>query len=121
MSTLWPRKVKERKGNRKRTVSYLTEIWRNLTRLLIMKFQKSIVIDRNIMTGKPVIKGTRIPVELILKLLAQKMDAEKILKQYPRLTKKDIQAAIYYAQEVVSKENIYFLDDREIFKKIQFA
>lgn len=59
------------------------------------------------MTGKPVIKGTRIPVDLILRKLAQKMDIEEILRDYPRLTKKAIQAAIWYAGMIIAEEDVY--------------
>ena len=60
-----------------------------------------IVIDPAIMTGKPVIKGTRIPVELILRKLSQNIDADVILEDFPRLTLDDIKAAIMYAESLV--------------------
>ena len=66
-----------------------------------------IVINPKIMVGKPVIKGTRIPVEHILKKLAQHIDAGEILKDYPRLTKEDIQAAIMYADSLVETTEEY--------------
>ena len=44
------------------------------------------------MVGKPVVKGTRIPVELVLKRLAQDLNVETLLKAYPRLTLEDIRA-----------------------------
>jgi uncharacterized protein (DUF433 family) len=72
-----------------------------------MTYQKYISIDSKIMAGKPVIKGTRIPVDLIIKKLAQKMDIDEILKDYPRLTKEAIQAALWYASEIISKEEVY--------------
>jgi len=52
-----------------------------------------IVIDPEVMAGKPVIKGTRIPVDLIVRLVAQGMSFEEILEDHPRLTRKDVQAA----------------------------
>ncbi len=54
---------------------------------------KRIVVDPKIMVGKPVIKGTRIPVGLILKKLAQKIDVKEILEDFPRLKEEDIKAA----------------------------
>lgn len=72
-----------------------------------MTYQKYITIDPKIMAGKPVIKGTRIPVDLIIKKLAQKMDIDEILKDYPRLTKEAIQAALWYAGEIIGKEEVY--------------
>lgn len=68
---------------------------------------KRIVIDPKIMTGKPVIKGTRIPVELILKLLAQRLKEQEILEDYPVLTQEDIQAALIYAAKLTGKEEVY--------------
>jgi uncharacterized protein (DUF433 family) len=58
-----------------------------------MGYRNRIVQNPKILGGKPIIAGTRVPVELILKLLAQKMDVGEILRQYPRLTKEDINAA----------------------------
>lgn len=70
-------------------------------------YRAKIILDPKIMVGKPVIAGTRIPVELILKKLAQKMDIEEILKDYPRLTKEDIRAAIWYVQSLLENEEVY--------------
>jgi uncharacterized protein (DUF433 family) len=58
-------------------------------------------IDPKIMVGKPVIKGTRIPVELILKMLSQGIPTEEILDEDPHITKEDIQAALAYAAEAL--------------------
>jgi len=71
------------------------------------KLLDRIVINPKIMVGKPIIKGTRIPVEYILKKLAQNIDVEEILKDYPRLTKEDIQAAIMYAESLVENTDIF--------------
>lgn len=57
--------------------------------------------------GKPVIKGTRIPVYLILEMLANGMSVEEILKEYPELTEEDIREALKYASRILSKEGIY--------------
>ena len=56
-----------------------------------------ITVDPRIMVGKPVIRGTRIPVSLILKMLGQGISTEDILREYPRLEKVDIEVAISYA------------------------
>jgi len=66
-----------------------------------------IVIDPKIMVGKPVIKGTRIPIELILKKLGQKIDTKEILRDYPRLTEDDIKAAILYAESIVENTEVF--------------
>lgn len=59
-----------------------------------------IEINPKIMMGKPVIKGTRIPVYVILNLLAEGYGFEKIIKEYPDLTQQDILAAIEYAAKL---------------------
>ena len=66
-----------------------------------------IIVDPEIMVGKPIIKGTRIPVELILKMLAQGIGEKEILKEYPRLKKEDIQSVLKYASDIVSREEVY--------------
>ncbi len=68
---------------------------------------KRIEIDPKKLGGKPVIKGTRIPVYLILEMLASGMDVKEILKEYPELTEEDIREAIRYASQVLSKEEVY--------------
>lgn len=59
-----------------------------------------IEINPKIMRGKPVIKGTRIPVYVILNLLAEGYDFEKIMKEYPDLTRQDILAVLECAAKV---------------------
>ena len=71
------------------------------------KLLNRIVVNPKIMVGKPVIKGTRIPVEAVLKKLAQNIDVDEILKDYPRLTKEDIQAAIMYAESLVEDTELF--------------
>ncbi|MCK4474050.1 DUF433 domain-containing protein [Candidatus Parcubacteria bacterium] len=66
--------------------------------------EKRIVINPKTICGKPVIKGTRIPVYLILNLLAAGYTFERIIKAYPKLTKKDIKAALDYAQFLTKYE-----------------
>lgn len=66
-----------------------------------------IIVDPNIMLGKPVIKGTRITVEHILKLLKQGQTVKEILEDYPHLKKADIEAAVDYATEALNKERVY--------------
>ena len=65
-----------------------------------------IVINPRVMTGKPVIRGTRIPVELIVKMLAQGISEGEILEEYPHLTIEDIQAALFYAAQMLSQDEI---------------
>jgi len=72
----------------------------------IKNMVKKIVINPKIMRGKPVIKGTRIPVYLILNLIAGGYDFARIIKAYPELTKESIKAALEYAQSVVKYEEV---------------
>jgi len=71
-----------------------------------MTYTDRIVSDQKIMLGKPVIKGTRITVELILKKLSEGMTIEELLEAYPHLTKEDILAVLSYSADVVSREEI---------------
>jgi len=57
------------------------------------KLSERIISNPNVMTGKPVIRGTRIPVEMILKMLAQEIHETEILEEYPSLEHEDILAA----------------------------
>jgi uncharacterized protein (DUF433 family) len=63
-----------------------------------------IVIDPDVMVGKPVIKGTRIPVYLIVEFVANGMTEKEILLQYPTLKKEDIKAALLYASKCLERE-----------------
>jgi uncharacterized protein (DUF433 family) len=63
-----------------------------------------IEINPKIRMGKPVIRGTRIPVELLLRKLSEGATHEDLLDAYPRLTRADIQAAIAYAADSISHE-----------------
>lgn len=62
-----------------------------------------IMIDPKIMVGKPVVAGTRITVEQILHLLAQKLTIKEILDDFPQLTEADLKAAVEYAAKKVAK------------------
>ena len=66
-----------------------------------------IVLDPKVMLGKPVIRGTRIPVELIVRMAGQGISDQEILREYPRLTSEDIRAAVMYAAEVVAGEDVF--------------
>ena len=65
-----------------------------------------IEISPGVMFGKPVIRGTRIPVELILRKLAAGQNPDEILRQHPRLAPEDILATQAYAADVVAGEDI---------------
>lgn len=66
-----------------------------------------ICIDPKIMLGKPVIKGTRLPVEIIVEKLAYGTTADGLKEEYPFLADEDIQAALLYAAKSLSHEEVY--------------
>jgi uncharacterized protein (DUF433 family) len=68
--------------------------------------ENRIEIDPNIMMGKPVIRGTRITVELILRKLGEGATENDLLDAYPRLTREDIHAAMRYAADALAHEEI---------------
>ncbi len=74
-----------------------------------MKWQERIVIDPEILVGKPTIKGTRIAVEFVLDLLGRGWTVEQILHEYDHLTREDIQASLAYASDVLKSERVYLL------------
>lgn len=74
-----------------------------------MTWQERIVIDPEILVGKPVIKGTRLAVEFIVDLLAQGWAEADILRNYPGLTHDDIQACLSYASALLHSEKVYSL------------
>jgi uncharacterized protein (DUF433 family) len=71
-----------------------------------MEYTKRIVSDSDIMLGKPIIKGTRITVELVLRKLSEGMTIEELLEAYPHLTREDILAAISYSADVIAREEL---------------
>lgn len=74
-------------------------------------FKERVVVDPEIMLGKPVIKGTRIPIYLILDLLAAKRTYSQIIDDYPELTEEDIKSAIEYASSVTQYEEVKIASD----------
>jgi len=74
-----------------------------------MQWQDRIVIDPNVLVGKPVIKGTRIAVELVVDLLARGWSKEQVMQQYDHVTAEDIQACLAYASEVLKSEKVYLV------------
>lgn len=60
----------------------------------------------NIMFGKPIIRGSRLPVEIILEKLAYGETEDEILKEYPFLKKEDIKAALLFAAKTLSLEEV---------------
>jgi uncharacterized protein (DUF433 family) len=71
-----------------------------------MALPERIEINPKIMLGKPVIRGTRIPVELILRKLGEGATEENLLDAYPNLQREDIRAAMAYAAVALAHEEI---------------
>lgn len=64
-----------------------------------------IVLDAEVMTGKPTIRGTRITVEFILNLLAHGATEDEILEEYTRLTREDIRACLLFAHQALASSS----------------
>lgn len=71
-----------------------------------MEYRNYIVSEPDVLLGKPVIRGTRISVELILQKLAEGATTEQLLEAYPVLKQEDILAVLAYASDVISNETI---------------
>jgi uncharacterized protein (DUF433 family) len=69
--------------------------------------ERRIEIDQSVMQGKPVVRNTRIPVELLLRKLAEGAAIADLLDAYPGLTHEDIQACLEYAADSIAHQEIY--------------
>lgn len=65
-----------------------------------------IVMDPEILSGKPTVKGTRISVELVLEKLSINPDLKELFESYPRLTVEDVKACLEYAKSRIGNETI---------------
>ena len=70
-------------------------------------YEDRIVVDPAILVGKPVVRGTRISVELVLDHLAENPDVHELLAAYPGLSMDDVKACLAYAKALVGDEDIY--------------
>lgn len=83
-----------------------------------MTITDRIEVNPKVMLGKPVIRGTRVTVELILRKLSEGADGADLLEAYPKLTREDIHAAIRYAADTLSHEKmVIFSQPRSTAKK----
>jgi uncharacterized protein (DUF433 family) len=71
-----------------------------------MNHQDRIVVDPDVLAGKPVVKGTRLSVDFLLGLLAQGWAEPEILRNYPGLEREDLRACWAYAAEALSQERV---------------
>jgi len=73
----------------------------------LSNWQDRIELDPGVLTGKPVVKGTRIAVEFVVDLLAQGWAEDAIIRNYPGLTSDDIRACLQYASAALHDEKVY--------------
>lgn len=66
-----------------------------------------ITADPKVLAGKPVVRGTRISVDLVIDLLARGYSKEQVIEQYDHLTMEDVHACLAYAREVLQSERVY--------------
>ena len=72
-----------------------------------MSWRERNVMNPEILAGKPVVKGTRLAVEFVIGLLAQGWSESEVLRNYPGLTREDIQACLSYAEALLEGERVY--------------
>ena len=75
-----------------------------------MTINDRIEVNPGVMLGKAVIRGTRIPVELLLRKLSDGASEADLLDAYPNLTREDIHAAMRYAADTLAHEEVVFVD-----------
>jgi uncharacterized protein (DUF433 family) len=75
-----------------------------------MNWRSRIVADPGVLSGKPVVRGTRLSVDFILGLLAQGWKSEDVERNYPGVTAEDIAACLQYASEVLAEEKVFPLE-----------
>lgn len=71
-----------------------------------MDYKERIETNPNVLSGKPIVKGTRISVELILKKLSEGITIDELLEIYPNLTKDDVLAVLSYSAYIISQEEL---------------
>ncbi len=72
-----------------------------------MDWQERVVLNPEVLAGKPVIRGTRLAVTFIIDLLAQGWTEREILDNYPGISREDINACLAYASEVLNAQKVY--------------
>ena len=72
-----------------------------------MDWRDRIIVDPNVLVGKPVIKGTRIAVELVVSQMAQGWTEADVLRAYPHITRDDLLACLAYAASRIASERVY--------------
>jgi len=75
-----------------------------------MTIHDRIETNAKIMLGKPVVRGTRITVELIVRKISEGADEKTLLQAYPKLTLEDVRAALRYAADTIAREEIIIVN-----------
>ncbi|MGD1843714.1 MAG: DUF433 domain-containing protein [Thermonemataceae bacterium] len=75
-----------------------------------MNYRDRITSDHKIMLGKPIIQGTRITIELILRKMSEGATTQDLLVIYPSLKQEDIMAALMYASDLLANEEVINLE-----------
>ena len=74
-----------------------------------MEWKERIGMDPEVLRGKPVVRGTRIAVELVIDLLGQGWTTQQVLDEYDHLAPEDIRACLAYAGDVLKSEQVFLL------------
>ncbi len=80
-------------------------------------FRDRITTNPRVMVGKPVVKGTRIPVERVILHLATTLDTEDVFSTFPELSREDVQAVLAYAYEQVVAATPAFQTPQDFYKE----
>jgi uncharacterized protein (DUF433 family) len=72
-----------------------------------MEWRDHITVDPRVLAGKPIVKGTRISVELVIDLLAAGWTSQQLLDSYPTLGADDVRACLAYASEILHGEKVF--------------
>ena len=79
-----------------------------------MQLEERIVVNPDVLVGKPVVRGTRLSVDFLLGLMAQGWPESEILRNYPGLEREDLLACLQYASQLVHDERVYEYDVAQV-------
>jgi uncharacterized protein (DUF433 family) len=74
---------------------------------LVVEWRERIEVNQEVMTGKPVIKGSRLTVDHVIELLAEGWTTNQVSREYPGITAEDVAACLAYASEVLKSVKVY--------------
>ncbi len=79
------------------------------TREIPFDWREHLIVDPEVMTGKPVIKGTRLTADFLFGLLGSGWTVEELLENYPKLTRESVRALFVFASELAQEESLYLV------------